>query len=80
MVCLTGHFLEADTILVNSFEAVKPEVTMEIHQLKPGRPPVYPIGPLILPANSNNDTRRAWWSPRGPHRWRCWLTDPQEVS
>jgi len=44
--------LDADAILVNSFEAIELEVAMVLQQPKLGRPSVHPIGPLILPADS----------------------------
>ncbi|RCV37801.1 hypothetical protein SETIT_8G091300v2 [Setaria italica] len=48
MVHHASRFTEADAILVNSFDAVEPEVAAVLRQQKPGRPPVYNIGPLIL--------------------------------
>ncbi|RLM58120.1 UDP-glycosyltransferase 72B3-like [Panicum miliaceum] len=74
MVRLAERFLEADGILVNSFEAVEPEVAMVLQQPKLGRPLVYPIGPLILADNgggaNGSDTR-----PQPPPRTACleWL-------
>jgi hydroquinone glucosyltransferase len=47
MVHLAKRYREADAILVNSFHAVEPEVAQVLRQPEPGRPPVYPIGPLI---------------------------------
>jgi len=47
MVHLPKRYREADAILVNSFDAVEPEVAEVLRQPEPGRPPVYPIGPLI---------------------------------
>ncbi|KAG2640506.1 hydroquinone glucosyltransferase-like [Panicum virgatum] len=55
MVHLAERFLDAHDILVNSFDAVEPEVATVIRQPKPGRPPVYPVGPLILKADSTSD-------------------------
>ncbi|GJN04744.1 hypothetical protein PR202_ga22316 [Eleusine coracana subsp. coracana] len=51
-----------DAILVNTFDAVEPEVAKLLRQPEPGRPPVYPIGPLVMLTtsdnNSNNGTAR----------------------
>ncbi|XP_066377882.1 UDP-glycosyltransferase 72B3-like [Miscanthus floridulus] len=47
MVHLAKRYREADAILVNSFDAVEPEAAQVLRQPEPGRPPVYPIGPLI---------------------------------
>ncbi|EES08692.1 UDP-glycosyltransferase 72B3 [Sorghum bicolor] len=47
MVHLAKRYREADAILVNSFDAVEPEVAQVLRQPESGRPPVYPIGPLI---------------------------------
>ncbi|KAG0514931.1 hypothetical protein BDA96_10G235700 [Sorghum bicolor] len=47
MVHLAKRYREADAILVNSFDAVEPEVAEVLRQPESGRPPVYPIGPLI---------------------------------
>ncbi|KAJ1275999.1 hypothetical protein BS78_05G180100 [Paspalum vaginatum] len=41
---------EADALLVNSFDAVEPDAAAVLRQTTPGRPPVFPIGPLILTA------------------------------
>ena len=51
MVHVTGRFLAANTILINSFQAIEPEVAMALQQPKLGRPPMYPIGLLILANN-----------------------------
>ncbi|KAF8694297.1 hypothetical protein HU200_038438 [Digitaria exilis] len=53
MVHLAERFVEADAFLVNSFDAVEPEAAAALRHPKPGRPPVYPIGPLIVTAASN---------------------------
>ncbi|CAL4980702.1 unnamed protein product [Urochloa decumbens] len=53
MLRLAERFLEADTFLVNSFDAVEPEAAAALRPLKPGRPPVYALGPLILNAGSS---------------------------
>ncbi|KAJ1275364.1 hypothetical protein BS78_05G129800 [Paspalum vaginatum] len=39
---------EADAILVNSFDAVEPDVAAVLRREEPGRPAVYNVGPLIL--------------------------------
>ncbi|XP_006663026.2 UDP-glycosyltransferase 72B3-like [Oryza brachyantha] len=41
------RYCDADAILVNSFEAVEPDAAKALRHPKPGRPPVFPIGPLI---------------------------------
>jgi hydroquinone glucosyltransferase len=51
MVRITRCFLAANTILINSFQAIKPEVAMALQQPKLGRPSMYPISPLILANN-----------------------------
>ncbi|CAL4994081.1 unnamed protein product [Urochloa decumbens] len=48
MVHHASRCTEADAILVNSFDAVEPEVAAVLQQQEPGRPAVYNIGPLIL--------------------------------
>ncbi|CAL4988667.1 unnamed protein product [Urochloa decumbens] len=48
MVHHASRSIEADAILVNSFDAVEPDVATVLQQQEPGRPPVYNIGPLIL--------------------------------
>jgi hydroquinone glucosyltransferase len=40
-------YREAHAILVNSFDAIEPGAAKTLRQPVPGRPPVYPIGPLI---------------------------------
>jgi len=55
MVHVTGRFLAANTILINSFQAIEPEVAMALQQPKLGRPPMYPIGLLILANNGGGD-------------------------
>uniref|UniRef100_A0A0D9XTU9 Glycosyltransferase n=1 Tax=Leersia perrieri TaxID=77586 RepID=A0A0D9XTU9_9ORYZ len=40
-------YCDAETILVNSFDAVEPDAAAALRHPKPGRPPVFPIGPLI---------------------------------
>uniref|UniRef100_A0A0E0MGX8 Glycosyltransferase n=1 Tax=Oryza punctata TaxID=4537 RepID=A0A0E0MGX8_ORYPU len=41
------RYCDADAILVNSFDAVEPDAAKVLRHPKPGRPPVFPIGPLI---------------------------------
>ncbi|KAF3328624.1 hydroquinone glucosyltransferase [Carex littledalei] len=40
-------YREAEAILVNSFDEIEPHAAKILRQHEPGRPPVYPIGPLI---------------------------------
>ncbi|KAF3328623.1 hydroquinone glucosyltransferase [Carex littledalei] len=40
-------YCEAEAILVNSFDEIEPDAAKILRQHEPGRPPVYPIGPLI---------------------------------
>ncbi|CAL5009316.1 unnamed protein product [Urochloa decumbens] len=54
MVHLAERFRQADTFLVNSFDAIEPEVASVLRQPKPGRPLVYSIGPLILTAEDRS--------------------------
>ncbi|EES09959.2 hypothetical protein SORBI_3005G156600 [Sorghum bicolor] len=58
MVHLAMRHREADAILVNSFDAVEPEVAKVLRQPEPGRrrPPVYPIGPLIVQQSNGTTT------------------------
>ncbi|XP_062183348.1 hydroquinone glucosyltransferase-like [Phragmites australis] len=57
-----------DSILVNSFDAVEPEPARLLRQPEPGRPMVYPIGPLIQTDSSSNTERAACleWLDRQP--------------
>ncbi|KAK8939273.1 Hydroquinone glucosyltransferase [Platanthera zijinensis] len=41
------RYLDADGILVNTFDAIEPEAAKLLTADEPGRPPVYPVGPLI---------------------------------
>lgn len=41
------RYLEADGILVNTFDAVEPEAAKILKKEEPGRPTVYTVGPLI---------------------------------
>jgi hydroquinone glucosyltransferase len=59
MVHLAERFLEADSILVNSFDAIEPEVAANFRQPKPGRPSVYAVGPLILKEDTTSDASDA---------------------
>jgi hydroquinone glucosyltransferase len=74
MVHLVEHFLEANTILVNTFDTVEPEVITVLRQPKTRRPQVYPVGPLIFKADNNNDAK--------PPRVACleWLDRKQARS
>ncbi|KAG8090571.1 hypothetical protein GUJ93_ZPchr0011g27348 [Zizania palustris] len=47
MVHHCKRYRDADAILVNSFQAVEPDAAKAMRVPKPGRPPVYTIGPLI---------------------------------
>ncbi|KAJ1685177.1 hypothetical protein LUZ63_016567 [Rhynchospora breviuscula] len=40
-------YREADAILVNSFDEIEPDAPKILRQPESGRPPIYPIGPLI---------------------------------
>ncbi|CAD6343168.1 unnamed protein product [Miscanthus lutarioriparius] len=73
MVHLAKRYREADAILVNSFHAVEPEVAQVLRQPEPGRPPVYPIGPLIrqsgaIPPSSPPRAACQEWLDRQPAR------------
>lgn len=59
IVHLAERCREVDTILVNTFDAVEPEVAKLLRQPEPGRPPVYPIGPLILTNADSNAAPQA---------------------
>jgi hydroquinone glucosyltransferase len=47
MVSHGKKYREADAILVNSFDAIEPGAARILRHSEPGRPQVYPIGPLI---------------------------------
>jgi hydroquinone glucosyltransferase len=68
MVHHGGKYREADAILVNSFDAVEPGPAKILRQPAPGRPVVYPIGPLIQAdaAGSKNDAPCLEWLDRQP--------------
>ncbi|TKW01216.1 hypothetical protein SEVIR_8G165700v4 [Setaria viridis] len=66
MVHLAERFLESDAILVNSFDAAEPEVAAVLRQPKPGRPPVYHIGPLILTSSDNSTSHASDTAPQPP--------------
>ncbi|KAG8090201.1 hypothetical protein GUJ93_ZPchr0011g28763 [Zizania palustris] len=53
------RYHEVDAILVNSFDAVEPNAAKELRLQKPGRPVVYPIGPLITTNTADDATPRA---------------------
>ncbi|CAD6343166.1 unnamed protein product [Miscanthus lutarioriparius] len=72
-VHLAKRYREADAILVNSFDAVEPEVAQVLRQPERGRPPVYPIGPLIrqsgvIPPSSPPRAACLEWLDRQPAR------------
>ncbi|KAJ4765719.1 Glycosyltransferase [Rhynchospora pubera] len=52
-------YREADAILVNSFDEIEPDVAKILCQPEPGRPPVYPIGPLIQTGSTVDKEGRA---------------------
>ncbi|KAF0894834.1 hypothetical protein E2562_003718 [Oryza meyeriana var. granulata] len=58
------RYCDAEAILVNSFEAVEPEAAKVLRHPKPGRPPVYPIGPLTQTHCADADSAAAPPSPR----------------
>ncbi|CAL4992569.1 unnamed protein product [Urochloa decumbens] len=72
---LAERFLEADAFLVNSFDAVEPEAAAALSRSKPGRPPVYPLGPLIQKADSNGGGATGTTTPDRLPRVACleWL-------
>ncbi|XP_008791324.3 hydroquinone glucosyltransferase-like [Phoenix dactylifera] len=41
------RYREAEGILVNTFDAIEPGAAKILREKEPGRPPVYPIGPLV---------------------------------
>ncbi|KAK4354019.1 hypothetical protein RND71_026213 [Anisodus tanguticus] len=43
----TKRYKMADGIVVNSFEDLEPGAIKALHEEEPGKPPVYPVGPLI---------------------------------
>jgi hydroquinone glucosyltransferase len=78
MVHLAMGCREADTVLVNSFDAVEPQVTEVLRcRPEPGRPSVYPIGPLIRQQLVGSETAdgAAGALPPSPPRAACleWL-------
>ncbi|KAF7034099.1 hypothetical protein CFC21_045153 [Triticum aestivum] len=50
------RYRDAEAILVNSFDAVEPDVARALRAPEPGRPPVYAIGPLIKTDAADVDT------------------------
>ncbi|XP_062197881.1 hydroquinone glucosyltransferase-like [Phragmites australis] len=68
MVHHGAKYREADAILVNSFDAVEPEPAKILRQTEPGRPVVYPIGPLIQTDSTASSPRAACleWLDRQP--------------
>jgi hydroquinone glucosyltransferase len=75
MIHLAERFLNVDAILVTSFEAVEPEVAMVLQQPELGRPPVYPIGPLILTTDRGGGANNGDTGPQPPPHTACleWL-------
>jgi hydroquinone glucosyltransferase len=55
MVHHGAKYREADAILVNSFDAVEPGPAKILRQPAPGRPAVFPIGPLIQADRGSSD-------------------------
>ncbi|CAO2144631.1 unnamed protein product [Urochloa humidicola] len=71
MVHHGGKYGEAEAILVNSFDAVEPGPAKVLRQPAPGRPAVYPIGPLIQADNGKKDDaacRCVEWLDRQPEK------------
>lgn len=52
-------YREAEAILVNTFDEIEPGAAKILRQAEPGRPPVYPIGPLIQTGQSVDKARGA---------------------
>ena len=55
MVHHGAKYREADAILVNSFDAVEPGPAKILRQPAPGRPAVFPVGPLIQADRGGSD-------------------------
>ncbi|KAL6653971.1 hypothetical protein ACP70R_007436 [Stipagrostis hirtigluma subsp. patula] len=68
MVHHAERYRDADAILVNSFEAVEPGPAAVLRRPDPGRPVVYPIGPLIQTGAASPAPRAACleWLDRQP--------------
>ncbi|KAE9605726.1 hypothetical protein Lal_00025364 [Lupinus albus] len=43
----SGRFKLAHGIILNSFHALEPAAIKELQKQEPGKPPVYPVGPLV---------------------------------
>ncbi|XP_073314252.1 hydroquinone glucosyltransferase-like [Primulina huaijiensis] len=50
----------ADGLLVNSFKELEPGAIEVLQQQESGKPPVYPIGPLILTGSKSDDPCLKW--------------------
>ncbi|KZV35773.1 hydroquinone glucosyltransferase [Dorcoceras hygrometricum] len=50
----------ADGLLVNSFKELEPGAIEALQQEESGKPPVYPIGPLILTGTKSDDPCLKW--------------------
>ncbi|EMS49191.1 UDP-glycosyltransferase 72B1 [Triticum urartu] len=72
MVHHARRYRDAEAILVNSFDAVEPDVARVLRAPQPGRPPVYNIGPLIKTdaVETDNEPRAPCleWLDRQPPR------------
>jgi hydroquinone glucosyltransferase len=69
MVHHGAKYRDADAVLVNSFDAVEPGPVEILRQPEPGRPIVYPIGPLIKHnTSSDSDSPCLEWLGRQPDR------------
>lgn len=49
------RYRDADGILVNTFDAIEPNASAILRQPEPGRPPVYPVGPVIRQPDDGDD-------------------------
>ncbi|QHO22453.1 hypothetical protein HN51_046314 [Arachis hypogaea] len=76
------RFKLAQGIIENSFLDLEPSTIKELQKVKPGRPPVYPVGPLVNMVNdqtkmhgdNNNDNACLRWlneQPRGSVLFVC---------
>ncbi|KAI4965305.1 hypothetical protein ZWY2020_054853 [Hordeum vulgare] len=49
------RYRDADGILVNTFDAIEPNAAAILRQPEQGRPPVYPVGPVIRQPDDGDD-------------------------
>ncbi|WVZ50739.1 hypothetical protein U9M48_001966 [Paspalum notatum var. saurae] len=71
MVHHGAKYRDADAVLVNSFDAVEPGPAAVLRHPEPGRPAVYPVGPLIQSGGGkggDNDAACMEWLDRQPAR------------